>query len=234
MTEYNKYTIYYLSSLPTKDELKSIWIAANAGGKKGGDAPDPGPDPVPSPEPTPIVTSSFQAYADILKSKLGTSRDASKYERTPYNGMYNVDLLVAGTLNTLLKDDKVKGSAYVYYYDLPVTPADARWKGLYNCLGNAQGVFQGKKGDFENITSGTPLIGDILTFIDDSGKGKYVGVYAGDNEVYCGNNYDGSKTSATLVKTTLSDIYSKTSATKFMITRITEQLINRHKGSPLN
>lgn len=37
MVEYNKYTIYYLSSLPTKDNLKTAWIAPNAGGKKGKD-----------------------------------------------------------------------------------------------------------------------------------------------------------------------------------------------------
>lgn len=53
MTEYNKNTIYYLSSLSTKDNLKSSWIAPNAGGKKGGSAPDPSPGPGPSPTPGP-------------------------------------------------------------------------------------------------------------------------------------------------------------------------------------
>lgn len=51
MIDYNKYTIYYLSSLPTKDNLKTAWIAANAGGKKGGSSPDPGPGPGPTPGP---------------------------------------------------------------------------------------------------------------------------------------------------------------------------------------
>ena len=50
MVDYNKYTIYYLSSLSTKDNLKSSWIAANAGGKNGGSAPDPDPSPTPGPD----------------------------------------------------------------------------------------------------------------------------------------------------------------------------------------
>ena len=231
--DYNKYTLYFLSSLPSKDELNSAWIAPNAGGKGSGPIPPgptpPGPTP-PGPEPE---TSSFKAYANRLESILGTTRDANKYERAQKR-MYNVDILVPNALNTILKNDKVRGTVYVYYYDLPSTPADTSWKGLYNCLGNAQGVFNGKKGDFENITNGTPKIGDILTFVDNSGQGKYVGVYAGDNMVYCGDNYDGTKNYATLVKTTLDNVYSKTSSTKFMITRITQQLINRHTGSPLN
>ena len=78
------------------------------------------------------------------------------------------------------------------------------------------------------------MIGDILTFVNISNKPVYIGVLASMTEVYVGDNYNNTKTSANLEKISLTELKNRIPYSKFFITRITDNLIDRHIGDPLN
>lgn len=245
MVGYNKYTIYYLSSLPTKDELKSIWIAANAGGKKGSSAPDPspGPSPTPGPDPEAPEVYSCKKLVDFITKKFYTNFSTA----TSIDGIKGVQIIsVLGGLQPIRPNSLFIGYSINSIFDIPSTsPATYyKWKDANagtspELVTYAQFIIlpiEGKWGsdrpanEWENITSGneTLQIGDIIEFIDSSNRYIYVGVYLGTvldkkKVVACGNNFKSDKNMPSAdtytCLLTMDELKEKINYTKYYVTR---------------
>ena len=220
-------TLHFLLSLPGTSE-------------GGGDEPEPGPTPPgpepPGPEPEPGL--SFKTLVNKLKSYLGKTDD--------YSDNNKVDLslnIISRRINTILSQDKTGGSNYIYFphFSWLESTKSGKWQTFYKYLPNpslaaGRGAGNWLATDWESFDGdGTRSleIGDIVTFFNSSGNGVYCAVYIG-NDKYYGTTYIKDSSTAKLIEISKDEIIQYTSATEYKITRITQSLVDRHKGDPLN
>ena len=218
--------------------LHFLWsIPGTAPSSEGGGGDDPDPGPTPPEPPTPVAGISFKALANSMKSKLGTTVNYS-FQRV----MDYAISVISVPINSLLLNDKTgSASKYIYFphFAWLESKTAEKWNIFYKylpnpSLANGRGAGGWKAGDWENFSSNdTALtVGDIVTFVNASGNAVYAAVYGGDNQFYGCNNIV-KETSNIRVQLSKDKIMELTSATDYKITRITQALVDRHKGSPI-
>ena len=200
-------------------------------------SPDPSGDHGQQFDPPKQEQYSFESLVKKLESRArsGWTPDYSAHDIIALN----VDVITIN-INDLLLEDRTGGGTYIYFQHFGwLEPAgQERWRLIHKYLINnppsGKGAGNWMSSDWENLDSSEKLkIGDIVTFVDVSGNPIYVAVYAG-NDNYYGGNYVNNRNSAKCVKLTKTEIENSLQFADYKITRVTQSLINRHKGSPIN
>ena len=168
-----------------------------------------------------------------MEKKLGKTTD---YTDSTLN--LSIDL-ISTSINNLLQSDRTGGANYIYFPHFSWLEKNAtKWSIFYKYLpdwdlSKNRGAGRWDSKDWINLSSSAGVkVGDIMSFVNFSGQFVYTCVYGGDNYCY-GSNYIVNSKSAKCVKLSIQEIISYTGATDYKITRITEYLVKRHKGSSI-